>query len=126
VAVETLKIYESDRILDHVRAVEPRFLQRLHALNRHPLVGEARGIGLIGGVEIVKDKATREQFDQQLKANAQVVAKCQAHGLLVRPLPGDVIGICPPLVISEAEIDLLFDRLEAGLDEALGAMPLAA
>jgi 4-aminobutyrate--pyruvate transaminase len=126
VAVETLKIYESDRIVDHVRAVEPRFLQRLRALERHPLVGEARGVGLIGGIEIVKDKATKEQFDQQLKANAQIVAKCQAHGLLVRPLPGDVIGICPPLVITEAEIDLLFDRLEAGLDDAQGVMPLAA
>jgi 4-aminobutyrate--pyruvate transaminase len=106
--------------------VAPRFLQRLTALNRHPLVGEARGIGLIGAVEIVRDKATKEQFDPALKANAQVVARCQAHGLLLRPLPGDVIGICPPLIIGEAEIDLLFDRLEAGLDDALGVMPMAA
>ena len=126
VAVETLKIYESDRILDHVREVSPRFQQRLQALGRHPLVGEARGVGLIGGVEIVKDKATKEQFDPALKANAQIVARCQAHGLLVRPLPGDVIGVCPPLVIDEGEIDQLFDRLQAGLDDALGAMPMAA
>ena len=126
VALETLRIYESDGIIAHVRAVAPRFLQRLAALSRHPLVGEARGIGLIGAIEIVRDKATKEQFDQALKANAQIVAKCQAHGLLLRPLPGDVIGICPPLIIGEAEIDLLFDRLEAGLDDALGAMPIAA
>lgn len=126
VALETLRIYESDRIVDHVREVAPRFLQRLKALERHPLVGEARGIGLIGAVEIVRDKATKEQFDQQLKANAQIVAKAQAHGLLVRPLPGDVIGICPPLIITEPEIDLLFDRLQAGLDDALPAMPMAA
>lgn len=126
VALETLRIYESDRILDHVREVSPRFLQRLKALEQHPLVGEARGIGLLGGIEIVRDKKTKEQFDQQVKANAQIVAKCQAHGLLVRPLPGDAIGICPPLIITEEEIDLLFDRLEAGLDDALPAMPLAA
>jgi 4-aminobutyrate--pyruvate transaminase len=126
VALETLRIYESDGIVAHVQEVAPRFLQRLTALNRHPLVGEARGIGLIGAVEIVRDKATKEQFDPALKANAQVVARCQAHGLLLRPLPGDVIGICPPLIISEAEIDLLFDRLEAGLDDALGVMPMAA
>jgi 4-aminobutyrate--pyruvate transaminase len=126
VALETLRIYESDGIIAHVRAVAPRFLQRLAALSRHPLVGEARGIGLIGAIEIVRDKATKEQFDQALKANAQIVAKCQAHGLLLRPLPGDTIGICPPLIIGEAEIDLLFDRLEAGLDDALGVMPMAA
>ncbi len=126
VALETLRIYESDGIVDHVRAVSPRFMERLKALERHPLVGEARGIGLIGAVEIVRDKGTKEQFDQQLKANAQIVAKAQAHGLLVRPLPGDVIGICPPLIITEPEIDLLFDRLQAGLDDALPAMPMAA
>ncbi|MEK0082604.1 aspartate aminotransferase family protein [Benzoatithermus flavus] len=126
VALETLKIYESDHTIEHVQAVAPRFLERLRRLESHPLVGEARGVGLIGGIEIVKDKATKEQFDQQLKANAQVVAKCLAHGLILRPLPGDTIGICPPLIISEQEIDLLFDRLEAGLDDALGVMPMAA
>ena len=71
----------------------------------------------------MRDKATREQFDPALKANAQIVAKCQAHGLLLRPLPGDSIGICPPMIITEPEIDQLFDRLQAGLDDSLGAMP---
>jgi 4-aminobutyrate--pyruvate transaminase len=126
VALETLKIYESDGIIDHVREVSPRFLQRLRRLGDHPLVGEARGVGLIGAVEIVKNKATREQFEQNLKASAQIVGKCLAHGLILRPLPGDTIGICPPLIITEEEIDLLFDRLGAGLDDALGTMPMAA
>ena len=126
VAVETLKIYESDRIVEHVQEVAPRFLARLQEMGQHPLVGEARGIGLIGAVEIVKDKASREQFETALKVNAQIVAHCQAHGLLVRPLPGDVIGICPPLIITEEEVDLLFDRLQAGLDDALSTMRLAA
>ena len=126
VAVETLKIYEDDDILGHVREVAPRFQERLKALERLPLVGEARGVGLIGGVEIVKDKRTREQFDPQLKVNTQIVNKCLAHGLILRPLPGDVIGICPPLIIKPEEIDQLFDRLEAGLADAAGAMPAAA
>ncbi len=126
VALETLKIYESDRILDHVRAVAPRFQERLAALGAHPLVGEARGVGLIGGLEIVKDKATKEQFPQDAKAAVQIVQRCLEQGLIVRPLPGDVIGICPPLIITEREIDELFDRLERGLDAALPAMPLAA
>ena len=73
--------------------------------------------GLLGGVELVRDKATKEQFDPALKVNAQVVAKCLAHGLIVRPIPGDAIGICPPMIITAPEIDLLFDRLEAGLND---------
>lgn len=126
VAVETLRIYESDGIIEHVREVSPHFMKRLQRLNDHPLVGEARGVGLLGGVELVRDKATREQFDPALKVNAQVVGKCQAHGLIVRPIPGDTIGICPPMIITTAEIDLLFDRLEAGLNDSLGALPMAA
>jgi 4-aminobutyrate--pyruvate transaminase len=126
VAVETLRIYESDGIIEHVREVSPHFLQRLQRLGDHPLVGEARGVGLLAGVELVRDKATKEQFDPALKVNAQVVAKCQAHGLIVRPIPGDTIGICPPMIITTEEIDLLFDRLEAGLNDSLGALPMAA
>ncbi len=126
VAVETLRIYESDGIIEHVREVSPHFLQRLQRLGDHPLVGEARGVGLLAGVELVRDKATKEQFDPALKVNAQVVAKCQAHGLIVRPIPGDTIGICPPMIITTSEIDLLFDRLEAGLNDSLGALPMAA
>jgi 4-aminobutyrate---pyruvate transaminase len=126
VAVETLKIYESDDVLGHVRKVSPRFQERLLALGHLPLVGEARGVGLMGGVEIVEDKATRKQFDPALKVNQQIVARCLQHGLIVRPLPGDVIGICPPLIISETEIDQLFDRLEAALGDAAGALPKAA
>jgi len=126
VALETLKIYESDKILDHVRRVSPRFQERLIRLAAHPLVGEARGVGLLGGLEIVKDKNTKEQFPQEAKAAAQIVQRCLEEGLIVRPLPGDVIGICPPLIIEEHEIDQLFDRLERGLDAALPAMPKAA
>jgi 4-aminobutyrate--pyruvate transaminase len=126
VAVETLRIYESDGIIEHVRGLAPRFLARLRGLGQHPLVGEARGVGLIGGIELVKDKATREPFDPQLKVAAQVTTACHARGLVLRPLPGDIIGICPPLIIKEAEIDLLFDRLQGALDDTLGAMPLAA
>ena len=57
VALETLKIYETDGIVAHVQEVAPRFQSRLRALGRHPLVGEARGIGLIGGLEIVRNTA---------------------------------------------------------------------
>ncbi|MHA1597674.1 MAG: aminotransferase [Alphaproteobacteria bacterium] len=118
VALQTLKIYEDDDILGHVRAVAPHFQQRLGNLNGHPLVGEARGIGLIGGLELVKDKQTAEQYPAQSKAALTVAEFTLGHGLIVRPLPGDAIGICPPLIVSDDDIDDIFDRLENGLDEA--------
>ncbi len=124
VALETLRIYEEDRILDHVRAVAPRFRARLERLADHPLVGEARGVGLLGAVELVRDKADGTPFAPEVKAAVRAVGHCLAHGLILRPLPGDAVGICPPLVITEDEIDTLFDRLEAALDDT--ARTLAA
>ena len=126
VALETLKIYEEEGMVDHVRAVAPRFQERLAQLSGHPLVGEARGIGLVGAIEIVADKATKAQYPVAAKAAAAVAANCLPHGLILRPLPGDVVGICPPLIISESEIDLLFDRLGQALDDTLPAMQQAA
>ena len=126
VALRTLEIYEEDGILEHVRRVSARFLARLKALEDHPLVGEARGVGLIGGIELVRDKRTREPYDPALKIAARVVENCTARGLLLRPLPGDVVGICPPLIITESEIDELFDRLAGALDDTVGGLEAAA
>ncbi|MDF1587467.1 aminotransferase [Marinimicrococcus flavescens] len=126
VALETLKIYEEDKTGEHVRAVSPHFQKRLAQLADHPLVGEARGVGLIGAIELVRDKKTREPFEVSAKVAPQVTGRCLAHGLILRPLPGDAVGICPPLIITEAEIDQLFDRLTAALDDVAGVLPKAA
>ena len=117
VALETLKIYEERNILEHVREVMGSFQKRLEALGSHPLVGEARGSGLIGAVELVADKSTKESFDPELKMAIQVYQECLEQGLILRALPaGDTLGICPPLIISEMQINDLFDMLEAALD----------
>jgi len=126
VALETLKIYEDDGILDHVRAVAPRFQARLAALGDDELVGEARGVGLIGALEIVADKQNRAQFPADAKMAAKITEACLAEGLILRPLPGDVVGICPPLIIREDEIDDLFDKLERGLARVHAARREAA
>ena len=126
VAVETLKIYEETGIVDHVRRISPHFIKRLKALEEHPLVGEARGIGLIGAIEIVANKETREQYPLSAKAAPTVANNCVHNQLILRPLPMDAIGICPPLIITENEIDMLFDRLAKSLDDTLPAMAEAA
>ena len=118
VALETLKIYEERNTLEHVRNVMIPFQKRLRELDSHPLVGEARGSGLIGAIELVADKSTRTPFDPSLKMAAQVYQQCLSQGLIVRALPaGDTIGICPPLIISEQQVNDLFDALTAALEE---------
>ncbi len=117
VALETLKIYEERNILTHVRDVMVPFQNRLRELGTHPLVGEARGKGLIGAVEIVADKDTKQPFDPEMKVAFQVYQQCLENGLILRALPsGDTVGICPPLIITEQQINDLFDALESALN----------
>jgi 4-aminobutyrate--pyruvate transaminase len=118
VANRTLEIYERDDIVAHVRSVTPQFQQRLNAFAEHPLVGEARGVGLLGGCEIVKDKQTKQAFDAVAGVGARCAASAQERGLIVRAL-GDTVAFCPPLIISADEINELFDRFQQALDETL-------
>jgi 4-aminobutyrate---pyruvate transaminase len=118
VAIKTLEIYRRERIFEDVERKAPLFQRRLSALADHPLVGEARGIGLIGGVEIVADKRSKAQFDPKAGVAAKAAGFAQGEGLIVRSLMGDRIAICPPLVIRDEEIDSLFDRLSRALDRA--------
>ena len=116
VALETLKIYEERRILDHVRAVAPRFQAGVRRLGEHPLVGEARGVGLVAGLELVKDKNTRENFAPAQRVAAEVAERALTHGVITRGL-GDVVNLCPPLIITEAQIDDLLARIGRALDD---------
>jgi len=119
VALKAIEIYQRDRIVEYAAARAPQFQARLNALAAHPLVGEPRGLGLIGGVELVADKNTRRAFAPQHAVGARAVAFAEAEGLIVRSVMGDVITLCPPLIITAAEIDALFDRLTRALDRTL-------
>jgi 4-aminobutyrate--pyruvate transaminase len=119
VALKTLEIYARDRIFARAAQMSPQFRARLDALGQHPLVGEARGMGLVGAVELVADKATKQSFEAKAGVGPRAVAFAQAEGLILRFMPGDVLSICPPLIISPAELDELFDRLGRALDLTL-------
>jgi len=118
VALRTLQLYEERKLYDHVRKMTPRFQQRLHALAEHALVGEARGVGLVGACELVKKKETKEAFDAKLAVGAKCMAFCQNRGLIVRAI-GDAVAICPPFIVTDAQIDEIFDRFGQGLDDTL-------
>jgi 4-aminobutyrate--pyruvate transaminase len=119
VAIKTIEIYQRDRIIEKAAAKSPKFLTRLAQVGEHPLVGEARGMGLVAGIEIVADKKTRKSFDAVHKFSVRAARFAEEEGLIVRALAGDVLTICPPLVITEDEIDFLFDALTRALDRTL-------
>jgi 4-aminobutyrate--pyruvate transaminase len=124
VALETLRIYEERDIVGHVRAVAPAFLDGLAAYADHPLVGDVRGVGLIAGVELVADKATRAAFPAGAGVGLRVQAGCEAAGLIVRAI-GDRIAFTPPLIMDEAEIAAMCSRFGQGLDAAWRGMQAA-
>jgi 4-aminobutyrate--pyruvate transaminase len=119
VAVKALEIYARERIVERAAEQAPHFRARLKAFDEHALVGEARGLGLIAGVELVADKKTKRAFAPQHGVAAKAVQFAEAEGLILRAVLGDVITICPPLIISNTEIDELFDKLTRALDKTL-------
>src|ERR1700676_3539696 len=119
VALKTLEIYARDRIFEKAAERGMQFQARLKALGQHPLVGEARGLGLIGGLELVADKTSKRSFAPQHGVAARTVSFGEQEGILVRSVLGDVLTLSPPLVISAAEIDELFDRLTRAPDKTL-------
>ena len=117
VALEALKIYEERDIVSQVRRVGPRLLDAIKGYADHPLIGDARGVGLIGAVEVVRDRATKQSFDPKAGVAAYLVRRAQQHGAILRNMPGDNIAFCPPLIITETEIDELMGCFKQALDD---------
>ena len=114
VALENIRILREEKIVERVKAQTAPYLQkRLRELADHPLVGEVRGVGMLGAIELVKNKATRERFAQ----GAGMVCRghCFNNGLIMRAV-NDTMIISPPLVISQSEIDELIGKIRLCLD----------
>jgi 4-aminobutyrate--pyruvate transaminase len=121
VALRTIQIMERRDILGHVRTVSRRFASRLAGFRDHPLVGEVRVAGLMAAVELVADKTTRRCFDEAGTVARRVRDRAEELGVIARQIPaGDSIAFSPPLIITEAEIDEMFDRFGRALDDGLG------
>ena len=114
VALETLRIYEDEQVLAHVQAVAPQFQAGLRRYAGHPHVGEVRGVGLIGALELAADPATRTPFDPAMKAGARLAELALQEGLIVRAM-GDAVAFCPPLIITPAQIDEMFERFDRAM-----------
>ena len=119
VAIRNIEIMEREGLVEKVRSeTGPYLAKALATLSDHPLVGEARSIGLLGAVEIVADKSTGARFGgQEGTAGPLVRDLCIANGLMVRGIR-DSIVMCPPLIISTQQIDDLVNIIRKALDEA--------
>jgi 4-aminobutyrate--pyruvate transaminase len=115
VALRNLELFEERDLVGHAARVGVPFQARLQALMGKPFVGNVRGKGLLGGLEIVADPGAGKRFEVSEKAAMRLAALAQEEGLIVRALAGDTIAICPPLVISEDQVHELFDGLERAL-----------
>jgi 4-aminobutyrate--pyruvate transaminase len=115
VALEVLKIYEEMDVTARARRLGRRMIGGLQRLAGHPLVGDVTGVGLIAGIELVRDKPTRAGYAPDGRAGKMVERIGHDHGLLLRVI-GDRIAFAPPLVISEEEIDEMLARLGRTLD----------
>lgn len=116
VALRTQQLMEERDIIGHVRNMSTTFMKRINEFSEHPLIGESRGVGLLGGVEIVADKKSKQHFDPSAKIPARVAQLVQDEGLIVRVVPTDSVGFCPPLIINEGEINEMFDRFGRALN----------
>ena len=122
VALKNLEIIEREKLVERVADdIGPYLQARWRELADHPLVGEVRGIGLIGALELVKDKATRQRWVAGGKVGGLCRDFCTANGLVMRAT-GDSMLVSPPLVISKAEIDELIEKARKSLDDTLAAI----
>ncbi len=119
VALETLQIYQERDIAGHVARMAPVMQAHLAGFKDHPLVGEVRGVGLIGALELVEDKAARRNFPAPRGVAAKVVEAMQRHGVIGRAMLNDSLAFSPPLIIGEGELDQLFGAVRLALDEVL-------
>ena len=119
VALKNIEIIEREGLVERVRDhIGPYFAKAMHSLADHPLVGEVRTLGLIGAVEIVSRKGSNDRFTgEEGHAGPVVRDLCIAGGLMVRAIRDSIVA-CPPLIITEAEVDRLVAILRQALDSA--------
>lgn len=117
-ALASLAEIEERGLVEHSAQIGVHFRERLLDMKeRHPLIGDVRGMGSMQGIEIVKDRATREPGP---KEGARVVALAQEKGVMITNYGGtfhNVIKMAPPLVITDEQLDCALDRLDQSLEE---------
>jgi L-2,4-diaminobutyrate transaminase len=123
-AMANLDIIEGEDLVGNARRIGAIFQKRMREqFGEHPLVGHVRGEGLIMGIEVVADRASKQAFDPRHKVAARIVQCCLAEGLITRNLPaGDVVAFSPPLTVTGDDVELIASRFAKGLDKAASSL----
>ena len=121
IALAAIELILDGGLLDRVRELTPRFEAGLSRLAEHRNIGEWRGKGLMGALEAVADKAARQPFPSELSVSERIANTCTDHGLICRPL-GQSIVLCPPFIMTDAQIDDMFEKLGTALDEVFAGL----
>ncbi|MBM9594284.1 aminotransferase [Roseitranquillus sediminis] len=116
VSLAAIELILDDGLLENVRRLTPRFEAGLAELARKPNIGEWRGKGLMGALEAVADKENRTPFASELSVSERIANTCTDHGLICRPL-GQSVVLCPPFIMTDAQMDEMFEKLEGALDQ---------
>ena len=118
VAIETLKIYDEMNIVEQAATVGAFMQDELRQrFTGHELVGEVRGVGMIGAVELVADREARKNFDPAAKIGARATKLCEANGVIARSLPNDSLAFSPPLIMTKEDVTEMLDRVGRAVDE---------
>ncbi len=115
VGLRNLQIIEEERLVERVAENGAHLQRRLQELRSHEIVGDVRGLGLIAGVEFVRDRESKQLFDPASGVARRVWLAAMESGVIFRPLAGDVIATSPPFVITIKEIDRLVEVLDAAI-----------
>ncbi len=119
VGLEVLRLYTEGGILANGQAVVARFSAGMDMLADHPMVGETRGRGLLGAIELVTDKTSKNRFDPALRLPDRLFAQGYANGVIFRAFADNIIGLAPALCCSDDEMDMIFGRIRRTLDDLL-------
>ncbi|MBH0239096.1 aminotransferase [Methylobrevis albus] len=118
VALETLDLYKELDVLGNVARLAPLLQQGIRSHAEHPLVGEARGVGFLGGWELVADKTAKTPFAEPGRVGLMVERHCQARGVILRAL-GDILSTAPPLIATAPDIERIVEVVGEALDATL-------
>lgn len=116
IALKAIDVVMNEGLAENVRTLTPAFEAGMARLAQHPHIGEWRGKGLMGALEAVADKATKRPFDGALSVSERIANACTDQGLICRPL-GQAIVLCPPFIMTQPQMDEMFDKLGTALDK---------
>ena len=114
IAIKAIDVILKEGLLENVKNISPYFIKKLNEFKDYDNVGEIRGIGLMGAIEIVKDKTSKTPFESSLSIGEKIAIKSMENGLICRPIGASIV-LCPQFIVTEKQLDDLFNMLHKSL-----------